>query len=221
MVSRHVHSDSSVARRSRLTGPQGPCGRISLRVVLFAALFALLSGCASMQREFADEASLLGVRGEPTRIWTNEDGTRTFEYATQPFGDTAWMYTIDGDGRIVEQFDALSRKNLARVQKGMTVAQVQRLLGQHRTVQSFALSGEEVYDWNIRNEWPDLRATRFNVHFVDGVVERTSQTFVFPRDGMFGWGFGLGFGHGVHPSWGGYWGWGWPYGGPGWPHPFW
>lgn len=208
MVSRHVYSYSFAARRSRSAGPSAPRGRTSLRLILFAVLFALLSGCASMQREFADEASLLGVRGEPSRIWTNEDGTRTFEYATQPFGDNAWMYTIDGDGRIVEQFDALSRRHLARVQKGMTVAQVQRLLGQHRTVQFFALSGEEVYDWNIRNEWPDLRATRFNVHFVDGVVERTSQTFVFPRDGMFG--FGLGFGDGPHPHWGGLWGW---------PHP--
>lgn len=218
MVSGHVHRYSSAARGFRWTGQSGPRGGSSLRVVLFAVLFALVSGCASfsMQREFEDEASLVGARGQPSRIWINEDGTRTFEYATQPFGDNAWMYTIDGDGRIVEQFDALSRKNLARVQKGMTVEQVQRLLGQHRTVQFFSLSGEEVYDWNIRNEWPDLRATRFNVHFVDGVVERTSLTFVFPRDGMFGWGFGLGFGDGPHPLWGGLWGWphpwaGWPY----------
>ncbi|MGL1834656.1 hypothetical protein ACKVEX_13755 [Rhodocyclaceae bacterium SMB388] len=169
-----------------------------------------------MQREFVDEVSLLGARGQPSRIWINDDGTRTFEYATQPFGDDAWMYSIDADGRIVEQFDALSRKNLARVQKGMTVEQVQRLLGQHRSVQFFSLSGEEVYDWNIRNEWPDLRATRFNVHFVGGVVERTSQTLVFPRDGMFGWGIGLGLGYGSHSFWGGFRG--WPYPRAGWPH---
>jgi len=169
-----------------------------LRLILLGVVLILLSGCASLTATptYLNEAELLGARGEPTRVWDNEDGTRTLEYATQPYGHTCWMYTVDENGHIVDQFDALSRSNLARVERGMGVEDVQRLLGRHRSVQRFSLSGEEVYDWNIRNEWPDLVATRFNVHFIDGQVERTSQEFVYPREN---WMFGMGIGHGFHP----------------------
>lgn len=189
---------------------------INVRLMLLGAALILLSGCASLTATptYLNEAEVLAARGEPSRVWNNADGTRTLEYATQPYGDTCWMYTADGSGRMVGQFDALSRRNLARVERGMTVEDVQRLLGQHRAVQRFPMSGEEVYDWNIRNEWPDLVATRFNVHFIDGQVERTSQEFVYPREG---WAFGIGIGHGMHPYWGVGMGWGWPYQ-RGWPH---
>ena len=185
---------------------------ISWMVVLALAL----TGCAGLNqhRSFADRSELLATRGEPTRIWENEDGTRTLEYATQPFGQTCWMYTVDEQGNIVEQFDALSRRNLATVRQGMSLDEVQRMLGQHRAVQRFSLSGEEVYDWNVANEWPDLVATRFNVHFIDGIVERTSFTYVYPRD-PWRLSFGAAFGHPYPPHWG--WAPYWRYPGP-WPH---
>lgn len=191
---------------------------IKLRWILLGLALMLSSGCASLTKTptYLNEPEVLAARGEPTRVWDNNDGTRTLEYATQPFGDTCWMYTVDENGFMVDQFDALSRRNLARVERGMTVAEVQRLLGQHRAVQHFSLSGEDVYDWNVRNEWPNLVATRFNVHFIDDRVERTSYEYVYPRDG---WMFGFGIGHGVHPNWGVGLGWGWPYPYPrGWPY---
>lgn len=183
--------------------------RIGMLPIL--ALVLVLSGCASMKPvPLATEAEVLQRRGEPTRIWDNPDGSRSFEYATQPNGHTAWMYTIDAEGRVLEQYDALAADNLARVKPGMTPAEVTRMLGQHRSVQRFALSGEEVWDWTIANEWPDLVATRFNVHFVDGKVIRTSRSYVYPREN---WMFG--FGVGRSPYWG--FGWGWPY----YRHPYW
>ncbi len=189
------------------------------RTLAMIAALVLLGGCASLtaQREYADEAELRANRGEPTRVWNNEDGTRTLEYATQPYGDTAWMYTVDAEGRVVEQLDALGEEGLARVRPGMTLEEVERLLGQHRSVQRFALSGEEVWDWNVRNRWPGVLATLFNVHFVDGKVVRTSYTYVYPRDG--GWGIGMWSGPRTH--WGMGWGWPHPWVGPhpwGWPY---
>lgn len=185
---------------------------------MFAVLAALLllGGCTTFttQRMFTDEAELLARRGEPTRVWENEDGTRTLEYATQPNGETCWMYTVDAGGVVVDQFDALEKDNLARVQKGMTSEEVERLLGRHRTVQRFVLSGEEVWDWNVRNQWHGAVATRFNVHFIDAKVTRTSYTYVDPRNGG-AFGFGLGMWSGRHPYWGMGLGWrhpwGWPY----------
>jgi len=177
---------------------------------LFIALAVLLtfSGCASLQPPvFSTETEVLAQRGKPTRIWENEDGSRTLEYATQPNGYTCWMYIVDFDGLVLSQFDALSDVNRQRVKAGMTPDQVRRLLGEQRTIQYFPNSKEEVWDWNIRNEYPDLLATRFNVHFVGGVVNRTSISYEYPRGGML-----IGFGRG---GWGpGYWGPG--YWGPGW-----
>ncbi|HLW04443.1 MAG TPA: hypothetical protein VKY38_02555 [Azoarcus sp.] len=197
--------------------------RISLGLV--AALMLLLSGCASFQtgHQFASEAELLDTRGQPTRVWDNEDGTRTFEYSTQPHGGTCWMYTVDADGVIVEQHDALSEANRARVQVGMTKNEVTRLLGQHRSVQFFDLKNEEVWDWTLPTEI-GFAGSYFNVHFVNDVVARTSASTKHFGNGEMGWhgggwggsgGSGWGLGVGMHrggfgwgsPGWFGGWGW--------------
>ncbi|HJV24840.1 MAG TPA: outer membrane protein assembly factor BamE [Aromatoleum sp.] len=146
---------------------------------------ALLAGCATFPapRQVSTEAEALAVFGEPVERWHNGDSTTTLEYSTQPMGATALMITVDRSGAVLRQEDALSQENLARVERGMTREQVSRLLGRHRSVERFVLSGEEVWDWNIRNDGPGV-ATRFNVHFIDGKVVRTSRSFVYPNDGM-------------------------------------
>lgn len=155
-------------------------------IAMLAILFVV--GCASYAARMpplTTEADALAIHGEPTRRWDNGDGTTTLEYSTQPYGETALMVTIDQGGMVLEQHDALSDKNLGNVKPGMTKEDVSRLLGTHRSVQIFKLSGEEVWDWNVYNDGPGI-ATLFNVHFVDGKVVRTSRTYVFPRDGVFG-----------------------------------
>lgn len=184
------------------------------RIFILLGSLLLLSGCASLQPPtYSTESEVLANRGNPTTTWENDDGTRTLEYSTQPSGYTCWMYTVDFDGLVLSQLDALSDSGLARVRIGMSQDEVRRLLGQQRTIQYFPNSKEEVWDWNIRNDYPDLLATRFNVHFVDGVVKRTSRNNEYPRDGGLFFGFGHGPGY-----WGpGYWGprWGGWWGGPG------
>lgn len=186
--------------------------RVSRGVMVFLLLASalLLGGCAAFAppRPFTTEAEALAARGEPSRRWNNEDGTVTLEYATQPFGHTCLMVQVDSRGIVLRQWDALADDNLARVKKGMSRDEVARLLGQHRSEQFFKLSGEEVWDWNIRNEYGASIATLFNVHFIDGKVVRTSQTYVYPRDGaMFGpWGHSYPFGYPypLHPRFPGY-----------------
>ncbi len=164
---------------------------------LLAALLVVgalqLAGCAAIAppRMFSTEAELLAVRGEPTRRWHNDDGTTTLEYSTQPNGDTCLMVQVDQGGIVLRQWDALADDSLAAVRAGMTKDEVARQLGEHRSEQSFRLSGEEVWDWNVRNYGPGI-ATLFNVHFIDGKVVRTSQTYVYPNyDSRFGpwWGY--------------------------------
>ena len=162
-------------------------------VTLLAMLGALsLSACVTYTppRPFTTEAETLAAKGEPTRRWQDDDGTRTLEYATQPNGRSCLMVQVDQGGIVLRQWNALSEENLARVHKGMTREEVDRLLGQHRSEQVFKQSGEEVWDWNVRNDGPGV-GTLFNVHFIDGKVLRTSQTYVYPREGpYFGpWGY--------------------------------
>ena len=170
--------------------------RISAFVFAFALL--LLGGCAAFEppRPYTTELEAVTARGEPSRRWDNGDTTTTLEYSTQPYGHSCLMVQVDAGGIVLRQWDALSDENLARVRRGMSPDEVSRLLGQHRSEQTFPLSGETVWDWNIRNYGPGI-ATLFNVHFLDGKVQRTSQTYVYPRDGA------------VFPAWGV-----WPYGGP-------
>jgi hypothetical protein len=149
------------------------------------AALALLGGCAAFlpPPQVSTEAEALAAFGKPVQRWNNRDGTTTLEYSTQPMGQTALMITVDGNGTVLRQEDALSQENLARVERGMTREQVSRLLGRHRSVERFVLSGEEVWDWNVYNDGPGV-ATRFNVHFIDGKVVRTSRSYVYPNDGM-------------------------------------
>ena len=186
-----------------------------VRWLLLALLVGALAGCATFQppRPYATEAEALAARGEPTRRWSNDDGTTTLEYSTQPNGWTCLMVQVDQGGIVLRQWNALAPENLARVERGMDKEQVSRLLGTHRSEQRFTNSGETVWDWNIRNDGPGI-AVLFNVHFIDDKVVRTSQTYVYPRDGALlgGWGGYYGY------PWG--WGVGWGYPGPFYRHPF-
>jgi len=150
----------------------------------------LLVGCAftpklaGLPPGQASEADVIAAAGVPTHRWSDADGGSTLEYSSQPWGTHNWMVKLDTAGRLVSVRDALALDGLLRVEAGMNKAQVSRLLGQHRSIEYFRLSGEEVWDWNIENTGPGIE-TRFNVHFRDGVVARTSQTYIYPRDGGF------------------------------------
>ena len=152
---------------------------IVVRWLVLVMLAVALAGCATFQppRLYATEAEALAARGEPTRRWSNDDGTTTLEYSTQPNGWTCLMVQVDKGGIVLRQWNALAPENLARVERGMSKEQVSRLLGTHRSEQRFTNSGETVWDWNIRNDGPGI-AVLFNVHFIDDKVVRTSQTSV-------------------------------------------
>lgn len=151
-----------------------------LRIAALLALAVLVAGCAQLgdMRPLATEAEAVAAHGEPVRRWDNGDGTHTLEYSNQPYGHVTLMVTVDPSGKVVRQENALAVENLARVAPGMTREEVSRLLGSHRTVEFYRLSGEEVWDWNIENDGPGIY-TYFNVHFVDGKVARTSRTYIF------------------------------------------
>lgn len=152
-------------------------GRIIGSVVLAVAV----SGCASwlpvIEPGATTEAEIQDTYGRPSFRRPEPEGASTLVYATQPMGISCLMVEVDASGRVLNARDALGDRNLARVEVGMTLAQIDRLLGPHRTEVFFPLSGEWVWDWNVPHFGPGI-ATRFNVHFKEGVVVRASRSFV-------------------------------------------
>lgn len=161
--------------------------RLALQLaVRVAALTTLgLAGCATPGQDarltagVSRGAEVLAIYGPPGRVWPEADGGRTLEYASQPMGQHCYLVRLGPDDRLIRVEDGLSATGRSRVEPGMTPEQVSRLLGRERSRVRFSLSGEDVWDWTIE---PDAagHGLRFNVHFKDGVVLRTSQSMVLP-----------------------------------------
>jgi hypothetical protein len=154
-----------------------------MRIAALTLSAALLAGCATappLLPGTSRSEDVIAAYGQPKRVWPEADGGRTLEYSSQPMGRHCYMVRLAADGRLVSIEDALSAINRARVEPGMTPAQVSRLLGTERSRVFFRLSGEDVWDWTVE---PDQTGygLRFNVHFKEGRVVRTTQSMVFPN----------------------------------------
>lgn len=155
-------------------------------LLLISALLAL-TGCANMDTDprlapgVSRSADVLSTYGQPVRSWADADGGKTLEYSSQPFGQTCYMVKLGADGRVISVENTLALAPRSRVVAGFTPEQVSRLLGTERSRVFFKLSGENVWDWTIR---PDQTGygMRFNVHFKDGLVARTSYSVVYPDE---------------------------------------
>ena len=146
---------------------------------------ALIAGCATPDRDarlqagVSSEAAVVTIYGQPRRVWPEVDGGRTLEYSSQPMGRHSYRVRMSADGRLMGVEDGLSTAARARIEPGMTPEQASRILGVERTRVFFRLSGEDVWDWTIEPDQAGY-AMRFNVHFKNGAVVRTTQSLVLP-----------------------------------------
>ena len=157
------------------------------RLIFCLLLLYALSACTaivlprqSLAVGVSTEAEVLARFGRPVRVWPNAGGGQTLEYSTQPFGQSCWMATLGSDGRLLRLEDTLVEASRFRVAAGMTPEQVSRLLGRERSRVFYRFSVEDVWDWNVPPDSLGNPPLRFNVHFRDGVVLRTSQSVVEP-----------------------------------------
>ena len=167
-----------------------------MRAVIVFAIGIALPGCALVPRIETGQAAteVRAGHGAPTRIITQADGGELWQYATQPFGTTFIQVRFDAAGQVVSTWDGFAPGRLAQIKPGMNEQEVADRLGPYRRIEYFALSREHVWDWNISNADGPGIATRFNVHFRDGHVVRTSRSYEYGRDGRFFGGFGIGSG---------------------------
>ena len=127
---------------------------IKILATALAAVVGLLAlaGCdqqkiSELEEGVATEADVRARFGEPEKIWDAPDGGRTFEYNRQPAGHRNYMITIGTDGKMSALRQVLTPQNFAKVQPGMMMEEVRKMLGKPARITPFELKGEVAYDW--------------------------------------------------------------------------
>jgi outer membrane protein assembly factor BamE (lipoprotein component of BamABCDE complex) len=128
----------------------------------------LLAGCdpqriSELEEGVATEQDVRARFGQPEQIWDGPGGARILEYNRQPAGQKNYMITIGRDGRMSALRQVLNPGNFARVQPGMMMEDVRKLLGRPARVTPFALKNETAWDWRYLE--PASTAMVFTVWF--------------------------------------------------------
>ena len=144
-----------------------------------AVLLALLALAAcdaqrisELKEGVSTEADVRDRFGIPENTWDEPGGARTLEYNRQPAGQVNYMITLGPDGRLIAVRQVLTPENFARVQPGMDMGAVRRLLGKPAKSTPYALKTETHVDW--RYLVPPSSPKVFTViHGPDHIVLRT------------------------------------------------
>jgi len=115
------------------------------------ALAIGLSGCdpqriGELEEGVSTEADVRARFGQPEAIWDAPNG-RVFEYSRQPQGQKNYMITIGADGRMSALRQVLTPENFARVQPGLAMEDLRKLLGKPAKVTPYALKRETEWEW--------------------------------------------------------------------------
>ncbi len=143
----------------------------ALRRVSPGALWAIvLCGCASYsgaglapgQSTLQD---VMAVMGRPAAQWTAPDHSMQLCYPRGPAGYHTFMVELDPSGRLERIRNVLDRADFNRISRGMTEAEVLRILGPPVPAWTtyFAARRELVWEWHYCNE--SSQAARFDVLF--------------------------------------------------------
>ena len=132
------------------------------------AVLTLLAGCdeqriRELEEGVSTEQDVRARFGEPEQVWQEADGSRTLEYNRQPAGRRNYMITIGTDGKMSALRQVLNPDNFKRVQPGMGVEDVRRMLGKPAKQVPYKLKNEVVWTWMFLEPPSDKKA--FNVVF--------------------------------------------------------
>lgn len=142
------------------------------------ALLALLACDPQRIRELEEgvstEADVRARFGQPENVWDGPGGERIFEYNRQPSGHVNYMVGIGPDGKMTSLRQVLNPANFAKVQPGMMMEDVRRLLGKPMKRTPYPLKNEIAWDWRYMQ--PPNTSMVFTVWFnPDYRVMRTSS----------------------------------------------
>ncbi len=121
-----------------------------MAAALLGVVFSL-AGCdpqniRELEEGVSTEADVRQRFGEPENVW-DAPGGRVFEYNRQPAGQKNYMITIGADGKMSALRQVLTPENFARVQPGMAMEDLRKLLGKPAKVTPYRLKNETEWDW--------------------------------------------------------------------------
>jgi len=154
---------------------------MNIRPRLFAGVLAMaaLAACdpqriESLEEGVATEADVRARFGTPENIWDGPGGERIFEYNRQPAGHQNYMISIAPDGKMTALRQVLNPNNFAKVQPGMMMEEVRKLLGKPMKQTPYPLKNQVAWDWRYME--PPNTSMVFTVWFnPDYRVVRTSS----------------------------------------------
>ncbi|MEO8249529.1 MAG: outer membrane protein assembly factor BamE [Burkholderiales bacterium] len=102
---------------------------------------------AELEEGVSTEADVRAKFGQPDNVWAGAGGSQILEYNRQPAGARNYMITIGPDGRMSALRQVLTPENFAKVQPGMMMEDVRKLLGAPMKVTPYPLKRETHYEW--------------------------------------------------------------------------
>ena len=108
---------------------------------------ATRSASANWRKASPPRPTCARASASPRTIWDAPGGGRVFEYNRQPAGQKNYMITIGADGKMSALRQVLTPENFAKVQPGMTMEDVRKMLGKPVKVTPYALKRETEWDW--------------------------------------------------------------------------
>jgi outer membrane protein assembly factor BamE (lipoprotein component of BamABCDE complex) len=141
---------------------------LALAVVL--AVVLALAACdtqniSELEEGVSTEADVRKRFGAPEAVWEGDDGAQIYEYNRQPEGYQNYQITIGVDGKMTALRQVLAPHNFERIQPGMPMEQVRRMLGKPMKITPYALKQETHYDWRYRDGPNEGDAKLFTVVF--------------------------------------------------------
>ena len=92
--------------------------------------------------------------GEPANVYREGD-KEVWEYPLGPEGVRTYMMTVNAQGTLEKIDQVLVEANFKRIQPGMTITEVRRILGRNSKEQRFGMTPNELthkYKFNANNE---------------------------------------------------------------------
>ena len=136
----------------------------------------LLVGCdrvatGELQPGQSTVADMKQKMGEPANVYREGD-KEVWEYPLGPEGVRTYMMTVNSQGTLEKIDQVLTEANFKRIQPGMTITEVRRILGRNSKEQRFGMTPNELtHKYKFNNGSEDLY---FDVTYApDGRVKET------------------------------------------------
>lgn len=181
-----MHSSASPSLRGPLFRWRRPSLALLLSVCLTASVVGSLVGCdvqhiQELEEGVSTEVDVRQRFGQPEAIWDGPGGERIFEYNRQPAGHTNYMIGIGPDGKMSSLRQVLNPDNFARIEPGMPMEAVRRMLGRPMKIATFERKQETHYDWRYRDGPNTGDSKVFTVIFTPDLRVKSTQSVADPE----------------------------------------